>query len=71
MFQNIMHRMEGISGYGLFSICLFFLFFAGMLLWAAWLKRDYLKSMSQLPLDSAEKGQDAEVPTSHSLTSHE
>ena len=71
MFQNILHRMEGISGYGLFSICLFFLFFTGMLLWAVWLKHDYLKSMSELPLDGNEKPPQAESLTSHSRTSHE
>ena len=54
MIQNIMHRMEGISLFGVFSICLFFAFFSAMLIWAAWLKRDYLKSMSELPLDGGE-----------------
>ena len=71
MFQNILHRMEGISAYGLFSICLFFLFFIGMLLWAAWLKRDYLKSMSELPLDGGEKDTQEHAPISHQHSSHE
>ena len=71
MFQNIMHRMEGINAYGLFSICLFFLLFSGMLLWAVWLKRDYLKAMSELPLDSGEKSSDVETETSDHPSSHE
>jgi hypothetical protein len=54
MIQNIMYHMEGISIFGLFSICLFFAFFAGMLIWAARLKKDYLKSMGDLPLDAGE-----------------
>ena len=71
MFQNIMHRMGGISGFGLFSICLFFLFFSGMLLWAIRLKRDYVKSMSELPLDGGEKSQTVETATSHHPDFHE
>jgi len=71
MFQNIMHRMEGISGFGLFSICLFFLFFTGMLLWSFRLKRDYVKSMSELPLDGGEKRQAIESATSDLPVFHE
>ena len=71
MFQNIMHRMEGISGFGIFSICLFFLFFTGMLLWVFWLKRDYVKTMSELPLDAGEKRQNHKPATSHPFSSHE
>ena len=39
------------SIYGIISICLFFAVFAGLLVWAFCLKKPYLKSMSELPLD--------------------
>ena len=43
--------MEGVGLYGIISICIFFGFFIGMLLWAARLKRNYIESMQALPLD--------------------
>jgi hypothetical protein len=37
--------------FGIISICLFFAFFSGLLLWAALLKKPYLNSMRELPLE--------------------
>ena len=54
MFENIMHRVGGTRLFGIVSICIFFAFFTGMLVWAARLKRSYLKSMCELPLDESE-----------------
>ena len=39
--------------YGIISICLFFAVFIGVLVWAFCLKKPYLKSMSELPLEDA------------------
>lgn len=47
--------MNGIEVFGIISVCLFFAFFTGMLLWASRLKKNYLNSMQQLPLDGGEK----------------
>ena len=55
MIEHITHDMNGIAIFGIFSICLFFAFFTGMLLWAARLKKSYLKSMQDLPLENGEK----------------
>jgi hypothetical protein len=52
MIENIMHRMGGITGFGIISVCIFFGFFAGMLLWALCLKKSYLNTMRHLPLDN-------------------
>jgi hypothetical protein len=51
MIENVMHKMGGVGGFGIISICLFFAFFTGMLLWAVCLKKSYLNAMRQLPLD--------------------
>ena len=51
MIENVMNSMGGVEMFGIISICLFFGFFTGMLLWAASLKKSYLKSMCELPLD--------------------
>ena len=56
MFENILHDIGGIYVYGIISICLFFTFFVGMLLWAFRLKKPYLGSMRDLPLDGGEVG---------------
>jgi hypothetical protein len=50
MIENVM-KMGGTSLFGVISICIFFVFFSGMLLWAAVLKKPYLNLMRNLPLD--------------------
>ncbi len=52
MFENIMSRMGGIAVFGIFSISLFFAFFIGLMWWASRLKRSYLESMCELPLEN-------------------
>ncbi len=51
MLENVMNKMGGIAAFGIISICIFFAFFAGMLIWAARLKKSYLNSMRGLPLE--------------------
>jgi len=51
MIENVLHKIGGVGIFGIVSICLFFAFFTGMLIWAAFLKRPYLHSMRDLPLD--------------------
>lgn len=50
MFKNILRDVDGISIYGIFSVCLFFAFFSGVLFWAFFLKKKYINTMSRLPL---------------------
>ena len=54
MIKNILCSIDGIGIYGVISICIFFGFFTGMLLWASVLKKNYLNRMAELPLDSGE-----------------
>jgi hypothetical protein len=51
MIENTLRSLGGVGLYGLISICLFFGFFVCMLLWAARLKKPYLKTMQSLPLN--------------------
>lgn len=55
MFENILRDLGGIGLIGIISVCLFFVFFIGMLFWAARLKKPYLKAMQSLPLDGGER----------------
>lgn len=54
MIKNVLNNIDGIGIYGVISISLFFVFFAGMLLWAFARKKNYLDKMSALPLDGGE-----------------
>jgi hypothetical protein len=61
MLHNIVHQLlldvENVNAYGLFSFCIFFTFFTGVLIWAFGLKKNYISKMGDLPLDSGEKSQ--------------
>ena len=51
MIENVMHHIGGVGIFGIISIVLFFAFFTGMVFWAASLKKPYLNSMRDLPLN--------------------
>jgi hypothetical protein len=51
MIEHIVNKLGGVSAFGVISICIFFAFFTGMLLWSVFLKKSYLDSMCELPLD--------------------
>jgi hypothetical protein len=59
MIKNVLSDIGGVELYGIISICLFFVVFIGAVLWAVALKKPFLKSMSQLPLDDGEKASSA------------
>jgi hypothetical protein len=51
MYQNVLNSIQGIGLYGIVSILIFFTFFTGMLVWAFALKKNYLNTMGNLPLE--------------------
>jgi cbb3-type cytochrome oxidase subunit 3 len=65
MIQNILTGIENVSVYGVTSICIFFGFFTGMLVWAFLRKKNYLNHMAELPLDSGEKNSTDKNPSSN------
>jgi len=54
MIKNVVEHIGGVGLYGILSISLFLAFFIGMLIWAFRLKKNYLDSMRELPLDGGE-----------------
>jgi cytochrome c oxidase cbb3-type subunit IV len=62
MIENVMHHIGGVGVFGVISICIFFAFFAGMLLWAVCLKKNYLSSMQSLPLEDGAAETNADTP---------
>jgi hypothetical protein len=61
MYQNVLEKIDGIGLYGVISICIFFGFFTGMLVWAFLQKKNYLNHMAAVPLDSGEKNSNENI----------
>jgi len=59
MEEKIICSLNGAGLCGAISICIFFAFFAGMLVWAFTKKASYLDKMGGLPLDSGETNANA------------
>ena len=51
MIQNVLRRLGGIEHYGVLSLSLFVLVFAGIVVWACLQKKKHLDLMARLPLD--------------------
>lgn len=51
MIRNVLEHLGGIEHYGIISILIFFVCYAGMLVWACWLKKPYLRRMAAKPLE--------------------
>jgi len=51
MVENVMHGIGSMSLYGILSSCLFIAVFVGVLVWTIRLKKSYVNSMRELPLE--------------------
>ena len=51
MIKNVLTDIGGIGLYGVISVCLFFVIFSGVLVWAFLLRKSHLNALSQLPLN--------------------
>ena len=71
MIQNVLQNLGGVGIYGIISICLFFGAFVGIVIWAACLKKPYLKSMRALPLESEAAPGTSRDNNPHSQERHE
>ena len=56
---------DGVGVFGVISICIFFTFFIGMLIWVISLKKTYLNSMRNLPLDGGSAPQTSSTSNSN------
>lgn len=55
MLKFVKHHMENIEGvsiYPIISLSIFFLFFVALFWWVFTAKKDYLKKVSNLPLEN-------------------
>lgn len=70
MIKNVVEHIGGVGIYGVISICIFFAFFVGMLIWAVRLKKSYLNSMRELPLDGGEVAPQSKLASQPTIESH-
>lgn len=52
MEKEVLRAMEGVGGYYIFSLIMFFVFFLGVVFWAFKADKDYMEKMGSLPLDN-------------------
>lgn len=65
MIKNVLEHIGGVGLYGVLSICIFFAFFAGVLLWVGRIKKSHLNSMSALPLEDGTQANKTDTPSTH------
>jgi hypothetical protein len=71
MIENVMHRIGGVSVFGIISICLFVAVFVGVLVWTLRLKKPYLNSMRELPLEGESAPEPGFEPTPNPEDHHD
>jgi cytochrome c oxidase cbb3-type subunit IV len=54
MYKDVLTRMEGVDLFPLIALVIFFTFFVLLITWVVRLKRSYVDSMSNMPLDEEE-----------------
>ncbi|WP_426429844.1 CcoQ/FixQ family Cbb3-type cytochrome c oxidase assembly chaperone [Winogradskyella sp. HB-48] len=60
MLKFVKHHMESITGieiYPLISLLIFFLFFVALFFWVITAKKDYITTVSNIPLDNQNDSQ--------------
>lgn len=50
--KNYMESIEGIATYPMISLLIFFVFFVLLFWWVFTAKKEYIKEVSELPLDT-------------------
>ena len=63
--QQLIDKFGGMGVFGVISICLFFVVFGGMLVWAYCLKKPFLDHMSVLPLEDGQPNDAAKGESNH------
>lgn len=51
MYKNILQSINGVEVYAIIALLIFFLFFVGITIWLLKVDKNYLKEMSELPLE--------------------
>jgi hypothetical protein len=51
MIHNVLRTLGGVDRYGVISLCIFAVIFAGVLTWTFLQRKSFLDRMSQIPLE--------------------
>lgn len=57
MIKDVLQSVEGISLYPIISLIIFALFFAVLIIWMIKVDKNYIKKMSNLPLDMEDENE--------------
>ncbi|PKV75463.1 hypothetical protein BD749_0405 [Pontibacter ramchanderi] len=57
MYKNVLQAIEGIEIYPLISFTIFFVFFLGLLVYVALMKKEYVSSMSSFACTDEDQDQ--------------
>jgi hypothetical protein len=71
MIQNVLSGIDGVGIYGVISICIFVAVFLGVVAWLLGLKKNYLQTMQQLPLEEDDAAKRRVDPNLKPDSSHE
>lgn len=55
MFKHYFELIHHVEIWPIISLSIFFLFFIGLLIWVLRVDKDYIKSMSELPIKDGKK----------------
>lgn len=53
-----LESIDGVEIYPIISLLIFFIFFAALFFWVFTAKKEYINTVSQLPLDTEDEEQD-------------
>ena len=51
-FINYLESIEGVGIFPLISLCVFFLFFSALTIWALRVRKEYLEEMKNIPFEN-------------------
>ncbi|HSL89071.1 MAG TPA: hypothetical protein VK870_07205 [Ignavibacteriaceae bacterium] len=57
MIRDVLQSVEGISLYPIISMIIFVLFFAILIIWMIKVDKNYIKKMSNLPLEKEDENE--------------
>jgi len=57
MIRDVLQSAEGLSLYPVISLIIFVLFFAILIIWMIKVDKNYIKKMSNLPLEKEDKNE--------------
>ncbi len=55
MFKHYFEQIHNVEVWPIISLSIFFIFFVGLIIWVVRADKNYIKTMSQLPMEDGSK----------------